>query len=188
MIPILQLDIAGNPSAWVTHRSAISMEASDRIIANLGDEEFTFHGGYNRLSGQHSEVTISSIILTREKVVSNRLAKDYIPLLTNKSLFRRDDNMCLYCGETFSTRYLTRDHIIPKSRLGDESWTNSATACKGCNSKKANRTPEEWGHLLLAVPFSPNWAEYLYLKNSHRIIGDQQRFLKMRFPKNSQLL
>ncbi len=43
-------------------------------------------------------------------------------------------------------------------------------------------------NLLLAVPFTPNWAEYLYLKNSKRIIGDQQRFLKTRFPRGSQLL
>lgn len=188
MIPILQLDIAGNPSAWISHRDAISMMAVSRVIANLGDEEFVFRGGYNRLSGDRSEVTIGSILLTKERVISHRLAKDAAPPLTNKGLFARDKNMCLYCGVTFSPRHLTRDHIVPKARLYDESWTNSATACKSCNHQKGSRTPEEWGHLLLAVPFTPNWAEYLYLKNSKRIISDQQRFLQMHFPRNSQLL
>lgn len=188
MIPILQLDIAGNPSAWISHRDAISMTACNRIIACLGDEEFVFLGGHNRLSGSRSEVTIGSIVLTNERVISNRLSKNYAPPLTNKGLFTRDGHMCLYCGKTFSAANLTRDHIMPKSRVVDESWSNSATACKACNNQKGSRTPEEWGHLLLAVPFTPNWAEYLYLKNSHRIISDQQEFLKMRFPKGSRLL
>lgn len=188
MTSILQLDIAGNPSAWISHRDAISMTACDRIIANLGDNEFVFHGGYSRLSGRQSTVTISSILLTKQRVISNRLAKDYAPPLTNKGLFARDANMCLYCGKTFSPRQLTRDHIMPKSRIYDESWMNSATACVSCNNQKGSQTPEEWGHLLLAVPFTPNWAEYLYLKNTHRIISDQQVFLKMRFPKGSRLL
>ena len=188
MVTILQLDIAGNPSSWISHRDAISMTACGRVISSLGDEEFVYHGGFNRQTGDRSEVTIGSILLTREKVISNRLAKDFAPPLTNKGLFARDNYMCLYCGDSFVPRYLTRDHVVPKSRINDESWTNSATACKSCNNRKGSKTPEEWGHLLLAVPFTPNWAEYLYLKNSNRIIGDQQRFLKTRFPKGSRLL
>ncbi len=188
MIPILQLDIAGNPSSWLNHRDAISMAACGRVVASLGDEEFIFHGGMNRLSGLRSEVTIGPILLTKERVLSDRLSADYAPPLTNKGLFSRDAHRCLYCGGSFSPSYLTRDHITPKSRGGGDFWTNSATACKSCNNKKGSQTPEEWGHLLLAVPFMPNRAEYLYLKNTKRIIASQQDFLKLRFPKGSRLL
>ena len=188
MIPILQLDIAGNPSAWVNHKQAISLMATDRVIANLGEQEFCFHGGYNRISGLRSQVTVSSILLTRERVMPKRLSRDYIPPFSNKGLFARDGNMCLYCGETFSPYHLTRDHIIPRSRGGNDSWSNSATCCRQCNHDKGNKTPEECGHLLLAVPFVPNWAEFLYLKNTRRIIADQQAFLQERFPKGSYLL
>lgn len=188
MIPILQLDIAGNPSSWISYRDAISMTACGRVLASLGHETFIFHGGFNRFSGQRSKVTIGSILLTKERVISNRMVTDYAPPLTNKGLFARDGYMCLYCGGNFSPRYLTRDHIIPKSRDYDESWTNSATACRECNNKKGNKTPEEWGHLLLAVPFTPNWAEFLYLKKTHRMIASQHEFLKQRFPKGSRLL
>lgn len=189
MTTILQLDIAGNPSTWVSHRDAISMMVSDRVIVGLGENEFLFRGGISRLTGKRSEVTVNSILLTRERVTSNRLDRSFEPPLTNRALFARDQYLCLYCGNEFSPHQLTRDHIIPRSRNGDESWSNSATACKRCNTAKGNQTPEEWGRLLLAVPYTPNWAEYLYLRQSKRIIlADQQAFLHTKFPRNSPLL
>jgi len=45
-----------------------------------------------------------------------------------------------------------------------------------CNHKKADRTPEEAGMKLLAVPYTPNLAEYLILSN-RRILADQMEFL-----------
>jgi len=187
-VTILKLDIAGNPSAWISHREAISMVVCDRVLANMGEIDFTYKGGFNRALNRQSIVNVGSILLTRERVMNKRLSRDFEPPLTNKGLFSRDKNMCLYCGKTFSQRFLTRDHIVPKSRCNDHSWTNAATCCINCNNEKRNRTPEEWGHLLLAVPFAPNWAEFLYLKNSHRIIADQLEFLKLRFPKGSRLV
>jgi hypothetical protein len=181
MIPILQLDIAGNPSAWITHREAITLTSMDQVIANLGQDEVTFKGGTNRLSGLQSEITVGSILLTRQKVNRKIHAATYVPPLTNKALFKRDGHQCLYCGETFPEKLLTRDHIMPSSRGGRDSWVNCVTACFSCNNRKGNRTPEEWGTLLLAVPFIPNHAEYLYIKNHHRIIADQQAFLASRF-------
>ncbi len=177
-----------NPQKELNIMEKVALMASDRVIANLGEEEFLFRGGYNRMSGLRSKVTVSSILLTKEKVMSKRLSGEYIPPYSNRGLFSRDGHMCLYCGETFSPHKLTRDHIIPKSRGGDDSWLNSATSCTTCNHDKSNRTPEEWGHLLLAIPFIPNWSEFLYLKNTQRIIADQQKFLQERFPKGSVLL
>lgn len=188
MFPILQLDIAGNPADWISHRQAIAMMASDRVIANLGEHEMNFKGGTNRISGLRSIVTVSSILLTKERVLGHRLANDYEPPYSHRGLFARDQYRCLYCGEHFSPIHLTRDHIIPKSRGGSDSWSNSATACHQCNHDKGSRTPEEWGHLLLEVPFTPNWAEFLYLKNTRRIIAEQQNFLQARFSKDSPLL
>ena len=41
---------------------------------------------------------------------------------------------------------------------------------------------------LLSLPYVPNFAEYLALTNSGRILGDQMDFLKSQFGKNSRLL
>lgn len=188
MFPILQTDIAGNPTDWISHRQAIALIASDRVIANLGDNEFDFFGGHNRFSGLRSQVTVGSILLTKERVMQRRLSKDYEPPFSNRLLMVRDQYTCQYCGDTFPPRMLTRDHIIPKSRSNDDSWQNSALSCKDCNHDKRDRTPEEWGKLLINVPYVPNFSEYLFLKSSRRIAPDQLMFLQERFPKNSRLL
>lgn len=188
MYRILQLDKAGNPTAWLTHRQAITMTASDRIIANLGQSEMVFRGGYNRTLGKRSEIIVGSILLTRQRVDKKRHSVNFEPPLTNRALFARDGYVCMYCGETFPENLLTRDHVIPLSQGGPDTWSNCVTACAKCNHSKGNRTPENWGRLLLAVPFKPNWSEFLYLKNHRQIVADQQQFLQVRFPENSRLL
>lgn len=185
---VLRLDIAGNPVDWISIHDGIRLVAGGRVIAGLGDHEMEFLGGHNALTGRRSKVTVSSILLTGKRVDTHRQSRDYAAPLTNKLLFRRDGHVCLYCGASGSDRSLTRDHITPMSRGGRDVWTNVATACQSCNAAKSNRTPEEWGHELLAVPFAPNLAEGLFLANRKRIIADQQAFLVARFQPDSGLL
>ncbi|MEL6199683.1 MAG: HNH endonuclease, partial [Pseudomonadota bacterium] len=101
-----------------------------------------------------------------------------VPALTNRRLFRRDDYTCLYCGEQFWEFDLTRDHVIPVSRGGADSWDNVVTACRACNQRKADRSLDECeaiGIRLLAVPFVPNRAEGLILAN-REILADRWTF------------
>ena len=49
---------------------------------------------------------------------------------------------CAYCGKT--SKFLTRDHVIPKSRGGAKEASNIVLACRECNQVKADRTPAEW--------------------------------------------
>ena len=58
-----------------------------------------------------------------------------IPPLTNVALFARDRNTCLYCGHEHLDRELTRDHVVPKSRGGGDSWDNVVAACRRCNHR-----------------------------------------------------
>ena len=67
----------------------------------------------------------------------------------------RDENQCQYCANYFPTDKLTIDHIMPSSRGGGDTWLNLATACKKCNQKKGNKTPEEAGMALIRPPFRP---------------------------------
>jgi hypothetical protein len=66
---------------------------------------------------------------------------------------------------------------VPASRGGESVWENCVTACERCNHRKADRTPEEANMKLLAVPYTPNLAEYLILSN-RRILADQMEFLQ----------
>ncbi len=185
---ILKLDITGNPDSWINHEEAIRLYANERVVATLGTERFVFRGGINAISNIQSMIEVGSILLTKGRIKHHSHDKHFTPHLTNRALFRRDGHICLYCGEQFKQMDLTRDHIVPMSRGGSDSWENVVTACYRCNNQKGNRTPEEWGkHNLLAVPYVPNKAEYLFLQN-RRIITDQQEFLMARFRKGSLLI
>ena len=109
-----------------------------------------------------------------------------MPPLNSPALFRRDGYLCMYCGQHFRASDLSRDHITPISRGGIDDWNNVVTACKRCNNHKANRSPEQAGLQLLAVPFTPTHAEYIYLKG-RRILADQMEFLLAHFPRTSPL-
>ncbi len=79
-------------------------------------------------------------------------------LLNRANLFRRDRGECQYCG---STRQLTIDHVIARSKGGKTSWTNLVTACNRCNVLKGDKTPEQVGMQLRIPPFVPTLSSFL---------------------------
>ena len=132
-------------------------------------------------------IAVNSIIATQGGTYARlKSSHNYIPPLSNAALFRRDFNLCLYCGNTFAVANLSRDHIRPLVQGGDNEWNNVVTACKRCNHHKGGRTPEQAGMQLLAIPFTPNHAEYIYLQG-RRILADQMEFLRAHFPRSSPL-
>lgn len=181
---ILRLNIAGHPVEWLTWQEATTLYARDMVTWTLGATVRVVHGGFSRFTGEQSRIQLHSIIACAGDLHS---LKPRRAALTNKILFRRDQNLCLYCGKTFADRELSCDHIQPTSRGGRNVWVNVVAACKRCNHFKQNRTPEEAGMELLALPFEPNPAEYLALVNSKRIRSDQMDFLKAQFSKNCRL-
>jgi len=58
-------------------------------------------------------------------------------------IYMRDKFRCQYCGEKKPVGELTLDHILPRSRGGDNSPVNIVTACVPCNNRKSDRTPAE---------------------------------------------
>ena len=174
---VLALDRAGNPNAWLDNETAVHLVATGRVLAPLGQHSRVIRGGINAFSGLRSSIEISSILLTSARVRQHRWQQDYLPPLTNRALFARDGYLCLYCGQPFPARQLTRDHIVPVSRGGGNTWTNLASACRSCNQRKNNRTPAEWGVELIAVPYAPCYSEHLIL-NGRIILADQMEFLR----------
>lgn len=66
------------------------------------------------------------------------------PRPTRRNIFKRDNWTCQYCGKkTKNLNNLTIDHVHPRSKGGDSSWTNLTTACRECNTKKGNKTLKE---------------------------------------------
>ncbi|MEM7348548.1 MAG: HNH endonuclease [Chloroflexota bacterium] len=80
--------------------------------------------------------------------------------VTRRGILTRDHHTCQYCGATPARSELTLDHIMPRSRGGKTTWENVATACKKCNGRKGNRTPDEAHMQLLNKPIRPRYIAF----------------------------
>lgn len=184
---VLRTDLAGMPLEWVDYRAAARLYALEQVAYACGDPLFSLRGGINARSRRRSHLQIHSIIATHGMHHAlSKLQDDYLPPLSNRTLFQRDNHLCMYCGQRLSDRNLSRDHVRPTSKGGSDTWNNVVTACIRCNNYKAGRTPEDAGMELLAVPFTPTHAEYVYLMGRN-VLADQMEFLRAHFPRSSPL-
>jgi len=110
------------------------------------------------LSGGYVTTTSGPIRVPR---VIQLLNYDRVPRprvkFTRSNVYLRDRHRCQYCGNRHAASELTLDHVQPRSRGGPTTWRNIVVSCFGCNSRKANRSPEEAGMPLLREPRAPLW-------------------------------
>jgi HNH endonuclease len=185
VVKVLKLSAQGLPQSWISLEQAVIHYAADEVRWESGAEVAVFHGGINAISGLESIITISSIIGTKGVPKINPF--ELKPTLTNAKLFARDRNVCAYCGDVYHEDDLTREHIIPYGQKGRDQWMNVVTACKSCNHRKGNRTPEQAHMPLLYTPYVPSLWEDFILRN-RRILSDQMEFLLAHVPKTSRLV
>ena len=181
---VLKLSAQGLPQSWISLEQAVVHYAAEEVRWEMGAQVAVFHGGHNAITGEQSIITVNSIIGTRG--VPNINPFDLRPSLTNAKLFIRDRNVCAYCGNRFHEEVLTREHIKPLGQKGADTWMNVVTACRACNHRKSNRTPEQAHMPLLYTPYVPSLWEDFILRN-RRILADQMEFLMSHLPKNSRL-
>ncbi len=185
ILKILKLDVGGRPVAWITREDGALLYCREQVAWEAGNEEIVLRGGFSRRTGLRSILRVNSIVATTsvDKAADNW---EGTPALTNPRLFRRDNYMCLYCGQVLPPRMLSRDHVIPVSAGGRDEWENVVSACHPCNHRKDNFSLERIGMRLLAVPYAPKRAEGLILEN-RRILADQMEFLRTRIGSASRL-
>ncbi len=185
--PILRADVAGMPLEWVDYKEAARLYTMGQVALLLRFAAVpaawrhqchvrAAHGARDQFHHRHH----------RAHGHPGNTRHDYIPPLNNQTLFRRDGYLCLYCAQRFPSSELSRDHIQPFSQGGLDRWSNVATACRRCNNAKASRTPEQAKMQLIAVPFTPTYAEYIFLKG-RRVLTDQMQYLLAHFPRSSPL-
>lgn len=184
---VLRTDISGMPLEWVGYQDAVRLYSLGQVAYTCGTLLYRIRGGICAKTGRRSLIEVNSIIATQgHNHILMKQRDRYVPPLNNPALFKRDSRLCMYCGEPFRSRELSRDHVTPVIQGGEDIWNNVVAACRRCNNHKAGRTPEQAGMELLAVPFRPTHAEYIYLQ-SRRVLSDQMEFLRAHFPRTSPL-
>jgi 5-methylcytosine-specific restriction endonuclease McrA len=99
-----------------------------------------------------------------------------------KNILLRDNFTCQYCMKHLNEHELTLDHVHPKSKGGENTWTNLVTACRKCNVKKGSfhkmkpiKEPKElfyWEmvsvikHKKIIIP-DASWQKYINWPNEN---------------------
>ena len=131
---VLLLNQTYEPLGTVSVARAIIMTFKDTVFVEEWD-------GERVLRSARAEFPVPSVI--RRRVYINIRRRREQSSTKRLRIYVRDKFRCQYCGEKKTAGELTLDHILPRSRGGDNSPMNIVTACLQCNNRKSNRTPEE---------------------------------------------
>lgn len=163
---VLQLKATFEPDKLV------SLEDAMRLVLQ-GKADVVEEDTERPLRSQYLTVPRPLVIRLRKFI---KVPRKFRKSVNNTFLFARDQYTCQYCGrrdtELMKREGLNRDHIQPQSRGGENSWDNVVTSCTSCNSKKADRTPEEAGMKLLTTPTEPH---LVHLKWKVRSLTEMQK-------------
>ena len=131
---VLLLNQTYEPLGTVSVARAVIMTFKERVTIEEYDNERV-------LRSAHAEFRVPSVI--RLRVYINVRKRREAASAKRLRIYMRDKFRCQYCGEKKGVGELTLDHILPRSRGGDNSPVNIVTACVPCNNRKAARTPDE---------------------------------------------
>ncbi len=76
---------------------------------------------------------------------------------TRRNVFLRDQFTCQYCLKVFPEMQLNLDHVQPRDKGGRTTWENIVTSCVRCNTRKANKLPQEANMFPKNQPVAPRW-------------------------------
>ena len=131
---VLLLNQTYEPLGTISVARAIIMTFKNTVSVEEYDGDRVLHSA-------HDEFPVPSVIRRRTYInIRRRREQSGSKRLR---IYMRDKFRCQYCGDKKGVNELTLDHILPRSRGGDNSPVNVVTACVACNNRKANRTPDE---------------------------------------------
>ena len=131
---VLLLNQTYEPLGTVSVARAVIMVFKNTVSV----EEFD---GDRVLRSARAEFPVPSVI--RRRIYINIRRRREASSMKRFRIYMRDKFRCQYCGDKKPAGELTLDHILPRSRGGDNSPVNVVTACVACNNRKGDRTPAE---------------------------------------------
>ncbi len=159
---VLLLNASYEPLTIITHKRATSLLLRQRVEAVTQE--------VLEIRGVSVTLRIPTVIRLRHYINVPRRGTRW----SRRGVLERDRYICIYCGiqsgqrqkrTVLTKRDFSIDHILPISRGGQNSWGNTACACKRCNQRKGNRMPHEAGMKLRWEPKIPR-VNYLVLSGA----------------------
>jgi 5-methylcytosine-specific restriction endonuclease McrA len=168
-LPVLVLNRVFQPVRITTVRRALLLLYTGSAQAVDDGGEFHDFARWRHLpvrQGVDDGLAIVSGVLRAPRIVHlRRYARARMPTirLTRRNVMLRDGFQCQYCTRRAPATFLDIDHVLPRSRGGEDSWTNLVTACQPCNRRKGRRTPQEASMPLMRHPHVPHWSQAVQL-------------------------
>ena len=131
---VLLLNQTYEPLGTLSVARAVVMTLRDGVFVEEWD-------GERVLRSASAEFRVPSVIRRRTYINIRRRREQ--SSMKRLRIYTRDKFRCQYCGAKKTASELTLDHILPRSRGGDNSPINVVTACLKCNNRKGDRTPDE---------------------------------------------
>ncbi|MCB0167036.1 MAG: HNH endonuclease [Anaerolineae bacterium] len=170
---VLLLNASYEPLCVVTSRRALALIIKGRVEAACGD--------LLEMQGVSHTLRIPTVIRLRRYINVPRRGARW----SRQAVFQRDNHTCGYCGiragekqrnSPLSRSDFTIDHILPISRGGKNTWTNTVCACPVCNQRKGNRTPHEAN---MKLGWEPKMPRVTYLVASGQIPASWKIYLEV---------
>lgn len=159
MSSVLILNADLGPLHWVSVRHAVCMLFRGVAVVHEAEPD--------RLFGIYPMPKVLRLI----RYVDTKWRHTGRPPWSRAGVLARDGHRCGYCENTATTV----DHVLPRSRGGDNSWANTVAACLRCNQRKGNRVPSEVGLRLRVQPVVPSWSELIFRRHDRSLAGDRIR-------------
>lgn len=147
------------PLAIISVPRAINLILSEKAVVVEDSGKF--------LRTVRDKFSVPSVIALRRYINVPRRQAHW----SRKGVLVRDNHTCIYCGikpgmiqrgKQLSRVDFTIDHIIPRSKGGKDTWTNTACACASCNHRKGDRLAHQAGMKLRWEPKTPR-TSYLVI-------------------------
>ena len=99
------------------------------------------------------EIRVPTVLVAKNytKVPEVRFGKNP----SNEQIRLRDGNRCQYTGRKLKKEEISIDHVLPRSKGGDNSWGNMVVTSKELNALKGDKLNSEMGLKLIATPTKP---------------------------------
>ncbi len=116
----------------------------------------SFDGSIGTTSGS---VRLPSVVICN-KYKQIRNAQVQFP--NKQNIYERDNNTCVYTGKKLKESELSIDHVIPKSKGGQNTWENLVTCDRLLNSLKGDKSVKEARLKLRYKPFRPSGSIFKF--------------------------